>query len=126
MSRFPNGHPDNILGARPRPLPTPPNLSTGTGAADVDQHEPTYITDSASEEGHAGASRPRGARAKDPSRLPVNRKDGHGRVPWIEYDIVQGWAVVEAIFKTFSLQCDCASLVSRNGKATTFCVTYRM
>ena len=101
-------------------MPTPPNLSTGTGtgAADVDHDEPTYITDSASDEGHAGASRRRGAAAKDPSRLPVNRKDDHARVPWIEYDIVQGWQAVESIFKTFSEQCDCALLVSRNGKAS--------
>ena len=90
MSRFPNGRPDNILGPRPRTLPTP-IFSSGTGAADVDPDERPYTTDSASEEDHAGASRRGGARAKDPSRLAVNPKDGRARVPWIEYDIVQGW-----------------------------------
>jgi len=124
MSKFPNGRPDNILGSPRRPLPT--SHFAVAGAADVDDQAPTYSTDSASEEDHAAASRRAGARAKDPSRRPVNPKDGKVRVPWVEYDIVQGWPVVEAIFKTFSLQCDCASLISRNGKASSCCVTYRM
>ena len=103
MSRFPNGRPDNILGSPRRPLPT--SHFAVAGAADVDDQAPTYSTDSASEEDHAAASRRAGARAKDPSRRPVNPKDGKVRVPWVEYDIVQGWPAVEAIFKTFSLQC---------------------
>ena len=90
MSRFPNGRPENILEPPPRAPTASHNHPSDNGAVDDEEYEPTYTTDSTSDSADTGTHRHRRTRAKDPSRFVVSRKDGKTRVPWIEYDIVQG------------------------------------
>ena len=47
-------------------------------------------------------------------------------LPWIEHEVVRGWASVFRILKLFSQQCDCCPLVRRYGENCSYCVTYRL
>ena len=47
-------------------------------------------------------------------------------VPWVEYDIVRGWQLVDNALRKFAMDCDCWPLVCRGGHANNFGITYRM
>jgi hypothetical protein len=131
MSRFPNGRPKHLLGSLDSPPPTASAASIALQQSNADDdfdwgpNSSHADEDSASDEDEERLCK-KGSkkRVRDPSRIPVGDRK-RTKVPWIGYDIVQGWSVVMSLFTIFSQQCDCTPLVSRNGHASSYCITYR-
>jgi len=122
---FPNGRPEHILGPPPPDPPPGEELSPeeGDSHSDDDASQTTGSCESSDEESsdfEESDTRHHKRRSRKPSpsrhdtldRYPSLSTDKKAPVPWIEYDIVAGWATVFRIFKVFSEQCDCAETQS--------------
>jgi hypothetical protein len=69
---------------------------------------------------NAGTDAANAADEEDETRVP------RPVVPWVEYDIVRGWQLVDNALRNFAMDCDCWPLVCRGGHANNFGITYRM
>lgn len=134
MSRFPNGRPEHLLGSLACPPPAVSDAHSRRQESNADDDfdwDPMLSPDeedNASDESDGPLSKAGSKkRVRDPSSIPVGRRNGKPKpkVPWIAYDVVRGWAAVESLFTIFSHQCDCTPVVSRNGHASSYSITYR-
>jgi hypothetical protein len=69
---------------------------------------------------NAGTDAANAADEEDETRVP------RPVLPWVEYDIVRGWQLVDNALHHFAMDCDCWPLVCRGGHANNFGITYRM
>ena len=132
---FPHGRPAHILGPAPPRPPTGGELSvhaldSDSSSRDEDDSEEAARSVSSDSENSDNDFVPSPRSRQKCRKLPSagSTKDINNRipVPWIDYDVVRGWDAVLAIFKVFSLQCDCTPIMSRSGHANKDGVTYRM